>query len=275
VNAKENCYYVYCYIDPRNLEVFYYGKGTGNRSHAHLLDEGQSEKAERIRQIKRETEKDPIIRIIATDLSHDEALLVEAALIWSLRDRLTNKVSGHFTKKFRPQNTFHKRLVGFDFARRIHFFNVGDSGESHRCWEDNFKYGFLSSGYGLRYKRCALQLDEGDIVAAYLSKYGYVGIGIVQETAVPARDFLIQGKSLKKLKLKAPDICHDAHDLEKCEYVIKIKWLIAKDRLKAIKSEGGVPRQTRVYLDKRTKVLRFLEESFGVRFEKILEQIED
>ena len=31
-------YYVYVYIDPRNLEEFYYGNGTGARSHAHLQD---------------------------------------------------------------------------------------------------------------------------------------------------------------------------------------------------------------------------------------------
>jgi hypothetical protein len=29
-NTSED-YYVYCYIDPRNLEIFYYGKGTEGR----------------------------------------------------------------------------------------------------------------------------------------------------------------------------------------------------------------------------------------------------
>lgn len=30
-------YYVYVYIDPRNYEEFYYGKGKGNRKDAHLI----------------------------------------------------------------------------------------------------------------------------------------------------------------------------------------------------------------------------------------------
>ena len=31
-------YYVYTYIDPRNLEEFYYGKGKGSRKSAHIFD---------------------------------------------------------------------------------------------------------------------------------------------------------------------------------------------------------------------------------------------
>lgn len=79
MDAAED-YYVCCYIDPRNHEVFYYGKGTGSRSRAHLLDQGKSEKATRIKQI-RAAGVEPIIRIIATDLTEDQALLVETALI--------------------------------------------------------------------------------------------------------------------------------------------------------------------------------------------------
>ena len=37
-------YYVYVYIDPRNNEEFYYGKGRGNRRYAHLAARGDSAK---------------------------------------------------------------------------------------------------------------------------------------------------------------------------------------------------------------------------------------
>ena len=40
-------YYVYVYIDPRNYEEFYYGKGKGSRKDAHLSDSSDSEKARR------------------------------------------------------------------------------------------------------------------------------------------------------------------------------------------------------------------------------------
>src|SRR5665213_1359291 len=150
MNTNED-YYVYCYIDPRNLEEFYYGKGRGSRSVAHLLDQSDSEKAKRIKAIL-DDEAEPIIRIIATNLTEDQALLVETTLIWKLGKRLTNKNAGRYASKFRPKDTLHKRRAGFDFAHRIHFFNAGESG-SHRSWEDCRRYGFLSSGYGARYKR--------------------------------------------------------------------------------------------------------------------------
>ena len=42
-------YYVYVYIDPRNFEEFYYGKGKGNRKEAHLKAKDDSEKTKIIK----------------------------------------------------------------------------------------------------------------------------------------------------------------------------------------------------------------------------------
>src|SRR5207237_511034 len=44
-----NDYYVYLLIDPRNLEVFYVGKGQGFRKDAHLKDKSDKPKAKRIK----------------------------------------------------------------------------------------------------------------------------------------------------------------------------------------------------------------------------------
>ena len=85
-------YYVYVHIDPRNLEEFYYGKGTGARSHAHLQDAGDSVKVARIKAIQKEG-LEPLIRIIARGLTSEEALMVETALIWKLGRTLTNVAS--------------------------------------------------------------------------------------------------------------------------------------------------------------------------------------
>lgn len=65
-----NDFYVYVYIDPRNYEEFYYGKGIGKRKDAHLRDTSDSDKATRIQAIKNAGLK-PIIRVIAKDLSAD------------------------------------------------------------------------------------------------------------------------------------------------------------------------------------------------------------
>jgi uncharacterized protein len=269
MNARED-YYVYCYIDPRNYEEFYFGKGRGSRSLAHLLDQGDSEKAQKLKQI-RVAEVDPIIRIVATALTEEQALLVETALIWKLGKRLTNKNAGRYVSKFRPQNTLHKRLVGFDFSRCIHFFNVGEFG-THRSWDDCLIHEFLSAGYGSRYKRAAQQLQKGDVVAAYLSRHGYVGLGQVVAEAVPAREFRVGHKPLSKLRLHAPDIMHDSDDLEKCEYGIKTKWLVAKKREDAVWKRGLFrARQTRVTLENQPKTLRYIEQQWEIRFEDVLD----
>lgn len=46
--------YVYVYIDPRNYEEFYYGKGKGNRKQAHLNDDADTDKTKIIKAIQKE-----------------------------------------------------------------------------------------------------------------------------------------------------------------------------------------------------------------------------
>ncbi len=41
-------YYVYVYIDPRSLEEFYYGKGSGSRKVIHLDEAGDNRKVKLI-----------------------------------------------------------------------------------------------------------------------------------------------------------------------------------------------------------------------------------
>ncbi|MCG8050208.1 MAG: GIY-YIG nuclease family protein [Candidatus Thiodiazotropha endolucinida] len=120
-----NNFYVYVYIDPRNLEEFYYGKGHGSRKNAHLFDSSDSEKAHRITAIKN-AGLEPIIRVIACDLSEHDALLVEKTLLWKLGSQLTNVSSGHYSENFRPHNTLHLELSGFDYKSGIYYYNVGE-----------------------------------------------------------------------------------------------------------------------------------------------------
>ena len=141
-------YYVYVYIDPRNFEEFYYGKGIGSRKSSHLNDNSDTEKAKRIKVIKA-AGLDPIIKVIAKSLTDKEAFLIEKTLIWKLGKNLTNISSGHFDEKFRPHNTFHIDLSGFDFRNGLFYVNVGEG--IHRCWDDCRNFGFLSAGQDKKY----------------------------------------------------------------------------------------------------------------------------
>jgi len=92
--------YVYVYIDPRNREPFYIGKGKGNRLFSHLDDQTDTEKVARIAEI-RQNGKEPQIDILRYGLSDSEAALVEAAAIDLIgRAKLTNRVSGYHKGSF-------------------------------------------------------------------------------------------------------------------------------------------------------------------------------
>jgi len=123
-----NNYYVYVYIDPRNFEEFYYGKGKGSRKVSHLFSESDTVKSKRIAAIKKEG-LTPIIRVITSNLTEDEAFLIEATLLWKLGKYTDNIASGRFTSKFRPHNTMHLELSNFDFQNGIYYYNVGEGPE--------------------------------------------------------------------------------------------------------------------------------------------------
>lgn len=262
-------YYVYVYIDPRNLEEFYYGKGKGNRKNAHLTDNSDSEKSKRIKAIKKEG-LEPIIKVIAKDLTEKEAFLIEKTLIWKLGKTLTNQSSGHFSEKFRPHNTLHLDLSHFDFKNGLYYVNVGEG--IHRCWEDCKKYGFLSAGQDRKWSDPIRTLEVGDIVAAYLKGYGYVGIGRVTEKAVAVNDFKVNGKSLNQFDLLIPNI-YDNCDNEKSEYLIKVDWIRTVDAKNAKwKSKNGLfsTQLIKASLQGQPKTIEFLENEFEMNLKEIM-----
>src|SRR5271163_4221554 len=114
-------FYVYVYIDPRDYQPFYYGKGRGSRKEAHRFGDEKGDKRKRIRAIESEG-LTPTIRVLARDLTEEQALFVETTLIWQAKLLLTNKVSGNFINKFRPPRTLYKEIVGFDYHHRLWYF---------------------------------------------------------------------------------------------------------------------------------------------------------
>lgn len=265
----DNNYYVYVYIDPRNYEEFYYGKGKGNRKQAHLSDESDTDKTKIIKAIQKEG-LEPIIKVIAKGLTESEAFLIEKTLIWKLGKNLTNISSGHFADKFRPHNSFHFNLNGFDFENGIFYVNVGEC--KHRAWEDCRKFGFLSAGQGKQWSDAIKLLNQGDIVVAYLKRKGYVGIGKVIEKARPVCDFRFKGEPLKKQKLVNPNIFKNA-DNENSEYLVKIQWIksfFANEAKWENKAGLFTTRQIRASLEKQIKTIEFLERKFDVDFQKIM-----
>lgn len=96
-------FYVYALIDPRNNQVFYIGKGTGNRVFSHEIESGKSPESEKnklqkIREIEASGHETKRV-VINWGMTEPEAFSAEAALInlmnYLSADTLTNAVAGH------------------------------------------------------------------------------------------------------------------------------------------------------------------------------------
>ena len=266
-----NDYYVYVYIDPRNYEEFYYGKGRDSRKEAYLFDKSDSEKVKRIEEIKKDACK-PIIRVIARNLSEDEAFLVEKTLLWKLGRQLTNISSGQFSEKFRPKNTLHMELSGFDYQTGVYYYNVGEC--ARRNWNDYKRFGFISGGGEKPLWREAMQgFNKGDIVVAYLKKYGFVGVGVVAETARPIREVIVDGNPLLSLPLECSGMSINADSDELCEYVAIVKWFAVVDREAAkwkAKSNLYTTTHVRASLDSQPETIAFIETEFNLMLRDLL-----
>ena len=266
-----NKYYVYVYIDPRDYTEFYYGKGCGNRKNSHLYDNDDSQKTKIIKEIKSEN-LSPIIKVIAKDLTEEQAFLVEKTLIWRLGHTLTNKSSGSFAEKFRPRKTLHKNIWGFDYENGIYFFNCGDSGKNTRSFEDMMLNSFLSAGGHPKYSDPIRSFIPGDIACVYLSKFGYVGVAKILDYAKVSDDFLINGTHISAIKTNGqyhkPNI-----PKEKREYLVPIKWLSVRERDKAFfikRSKLYTPQLVKASLENQSITIQMLEKEFDFKTEMLL-----
>lgn len=257
-------YYVYVYIDPRNFEEFYFGKGKGSRKLAHLGEASDSDKSHRIRAI-RAAGLEPIIRVIAQGLTEHDAFLVEKTLLWKLGKHLTNVSSGHYAGNFRPHDTMHLELSRFDFNNGIYYYNVGEG--KHRNWDDFRAFGFLSAGQGVQWRDPLLRFNPGDVVAAYLKGHGFVGIGKILTNAQPIREVRIGGKPLLDLPLRCTRMGENKGSDENSEFVCLVTWIRYVERADAKwKRKSGLYTTThiRASLDGQPDTIAFLNDSFNI-----------
>jgi uncharacterized protein len=265
-------YYVYVYIDPRNFQDFYYGKGKGNRKEAHLKDDSDSEKTQTIRAIQK-LGLEPIIRVIAKDLTEREAFLIEKTLIWKLGKTLTNKSSGNFANKFRPHDTLYRGdLPEFDFKNGVYYVNVGEGTDMHRSWEDCRKYNFIAAGQDPKWSDPLRTFNKGDVIVAYLKNYGFVGVGKVLQTAIPAREFMYSGKLLSEYKIQSTGLFRNSQSNDMCDYIVGIKWKVTVSKEAAKwKAKAGLftTPQIKASLDNQPLTLRFVQESFDINISKM------
>ena len=226
--------------------------------------------ARRIIEIQREG-LTPIVRVIARGLSEAEALLVEKTLLWKLGKSTDNVATGHFKDKFRPDNTLHKELSGFDFRNGLYYYTVGEG--THRNWDDYVKFGFISAGGGARWRDAMLGFKEGDAFVAYLKRHGFVGVGKILSRARRSREIKIKGQTLPELPLRCPRMNERCDDADRSEYVCIVDWLASVPRGQA--KWRAVPKlytttHVRASLDGQPETVKFLEQEFKVSIREVI-----
>lgn len=93
--SNELKFYVYIYSNPITGEIFYVGKGKGDRVFSHLSEESENEKVKYIADLKLKGQS-PKIEILIHGIEDEEtALRIEAAIIDLIGiNKLTNRQSG-------------------------------------------------------------------------------------------------------------------------------------------------------------------------------------
>jgi len=97
--TRELGYYVYLYIDPETKEVFYVGKGRGNRALSHVDGNGKKPHDDVIRRLRKQG-LEPRVELLIHGLKDEKmALAVEMAAIDLLGvESLSNLVHGHHSE---------------------------------------------------------------------------------------------------------------------------------------------------------------------------------
>ena len=237
----------------------------------HDAPDSEKEKTKRISDIRKEG-LEPIIRVIARGLTKSEALLVEKTLLWQSGKWTDNIATGCYADKFRPLNTIHKELSGFDYQNGFFYYNVGDG--KHRNWENYVDFGFVSAGQGARWRDAMRGFNVGDLFAAYLKRRGFVGIGRVKTKAEMIRNVRIGNKPLLKISgLRCRNMSDNCDSDELSEYVCLVEWInhVARGQAKwRSKPKLYTTTHVRASLDGQPETVLFLESQFGINVRELI-----
>lgn len=126
------------------------------------------------------------------------------------------------------------------------FVSFGD--DEQRSWDDARKYGFISAGGGVWYSRTLNLLKPSNRIWVRIPKVGYVGVGIVESSAIPAGEFEVEenGQLKSILEIKSSAKYGSRVDTEEQEYFVKVRWLNSVSRSEAYDELGFFGNQNSV-----------------------------
>jgi len=124
--------------------------------------------------------------------------------------------------------------VSQEWYQRSRFFNIGENPDSGYQWSDCNKYGFIVAGAGQQYRRIMEQMDIGETIYAYVSKHGFVGIGVVTKKAKPVR--LASLAAGQAFMLTPMDGKYNAsEDDDTCDWIVLVDWQLSVPKTYAVR----------------------------------------
>ena len=137
------------------------------------------------------------------------------------------------------------------------FFNIGENTQgTGYSWEDSYINSFICAGGAKRYRSIMEKFKIGDIIYAYVSGCGYVGIGEVLNKAEPFRNASLPGgKTLMQLRPVLRGVYNAGDDDNTCDWVVPVRWELKVPKTLAVK-ELPITRQTacRIYDERKELV---------------------
>ena len=147
---------------------------------------------------------------------------------------------------------------------------LGRKGETHR-WEVASKYRLLNAGGGSRYWKPLRTLKSGDRVFAHVSGRGYVGIGLVTETMLPARQVTVKINGQLQPLLDQPELDSKvwekagSEDPEETEMCVHVKWIVQRPLDQAFWEKGLFANQTIVCELSHERTIKTVESALGLK----------
>lgn len=126
-------------------------------------------------------------------------------------------------------------------------FYISYGTDDTRSWKDAVAYGFISGGGKPWYSRTLNLLKPGDRVWVNIPKTGFVGVGLVKETAMIAKECKIyDDKSIFELEHSGSYHEQFIDDDDRAEYIVKVQWLHTVPEDDAVKEIGFFGNQNTV-----------------------------
>lgn len=103
----------------------------------------------------------------------------------------------------------------------------------------------------------------------YIPQTGYVGVGIVEQSAQPVTDFLVTTPKGEEPILEVDDLVAqhmgaNADDSDRREYLVRVRWLKTHDKAAAFWEQGLFANQNTATKLRDAHTIERLERHFGI-----------